>query len=51
MELQFEQFLQDFGGMDTILSVCDIDPVKVLMLMYEDGMFNPEDLTGVYEGE
>lgn len=48
MELDFEQFLQDFGGIDPILSVCDIDPVKVLKLMYEDGMFNPEDLTGVY---
>lgn len=49
MELQFEQFLQDFGGLDPILSVCDIDPVKVLRLMFEDGMFNPEDLIGVYD--
>ena len=48
MEEQSEQFLQDFGGIDPILSVCDIDPLKVLWLMYEDGMFNPEDLTGAY---
>lgn len=48
MEQQFEQFLQDFGGLDPILSVCDIDPVQVLRLMYDEGLFNPEDLTGAY---
>lgn len=49
MDLQFEQYIQDFGGLDPILSVCDIDPVKVLILMYENGMFNPEDFIGVYD--
>jgi hypothetical protein len=49
MELEFEQYLQDFGGLDPILSVCDIDPVKALIALYEANLFNPEDIIGAYD--
>jgi hypothetical protein len=49
MEQEFEEYIHDFGGLDPILSVLDIDPVKVLALLYDYGIFNPQDLIGAFD--
>lgn len=48
---KFEQYIQDFGGIDPILDICNIDPVKVLHVLYQEYLFNPEELEGAFSDD
>jgi hypothetical protein len=48
---KFEDYLQDFGSLDVILDICEIDPLEVLNLLYDEFMFDPNKLERVYEDD
>ena len=48
---KFEDYLNDFGGLDAICEACEIDPLQVLHLLYEEFMFDPKKLEAAYGGE
>lgn len=41
---KFEEYLEDFGSLDVICEICEIDRLEVLNLLYEEFLFDPKKL-------